>query len=93
MAAYEMTRKSGFYDKNPGADIAIKQLTNKPATANSKGLRFGNYVQGREVIEEEIEAVIMGKKDAKTRHGRGGPARQRDPSQVPGCEQGLIEGA
>jgi sn-glycerol 3-phosphate transport system substrate-binding protein len=23
-------------------------------------------VQGREVIEEEIEAVIMGKKDAKT---------------------------
>jgi sn-glycerol 3-phosphate transport system substrate-binding protein len=65
MAAYELTRKSGFYDKNPGADIAIKQLTNKPATANSKGLRFGNYVQGREVIEEEIEAVIMGKKDAQ----------------------------
>jgi sn-glycerol 3-phosphate transport system substrate-binding protein len=65
-AAYELTRKSGFYDKNPGADIAIKQLTNKPATANSKGLRFGNFVQGREVIEEEIEAVIMGKKDAKS---------------------------
>ncbi len=65
MAAYEMTRKSGFYDKNPGADIAVKQLTNKPPTANSKGLRFGNYVQGREVIEEEIEQVIAGKKDAK----------------------------
>ncbi len=66
MAAYEMTRKSGFYDKNPGADIAIKQLTNKPPTANSKGLRFGNFVQGREVIEEEMEAVFAGKKDAKT---------------------------
>ena len=66
MAAYEMTRKSGFYDKNPGADIAVKQLTNKPPTANSKGLRFGNYVQGREVIEEEMEAVFAGKKDAKT---------------------------
>ena len=66
MAAYEMTRKSGFYDKNPGADVAIKQLTNKPPTANSKGLRFGNYVQGREVIEEEMEAVFAGKKDAKT---------------------------
>src|SRR5258706_2905018 len=24
--AYEMTRKSGYYDKNPGADIAVKQL-------------------------------------------------------------------
>jgi sn-glycerol 3-phosphate transport system substrate-binding protein len=66
MAAYEMTRKSGFYDKNPGADIAVKQLTNKPPTANSKGLRFGNFVQGREVIEEEMENVFVGKKDAKT---------------------------
>ncbi len=65
-AAYEMTRKSGFYDKNPGADIAVKQLTNKPPTANSKGLRFGNFVQGREVIEEEMETVFAGKKDAKT---------------------------
>jgi sn-glycerol 3-phosphate transport system substrate-binding protein len=66
MAAYEMTRKSGFYDKNPGADVAIKQMTNKPPTANSKGLRFGNFVQGREVIEEEMENVFAGKKDAKT---------------------------
>ncbi|MEP7182325.1 MAG: sn-glycerol-3-phosphate ABC transporter substrate-binding protein UgpB [Betaproteobacteria bacterium] len=66
MAAYEMTRKSGFYDKNPGADVAIKQLTNKPPTANSKGLRFGNFVQGREVIEEEMETVFAGKKDAQT---------------------------
>ena len=66
MAAYEMTRKSGFYEKNPGADIAVKQLTNKPPTANSKGLRFGNFVQGREVIEEEMENVFAGKKDAKT---------------------------
>ncbi|MDO8376704.1 MAG: sn-glycerol-3-phosphate ABC transporter substrate-binding protein, partial [Aquabacterium sp.] len=63
---YEMTRKSGFYDKNPGADMPVKQLTNKPPTANSKGLRFGNFVQGREVIEEEIESVLAGKKDAKT---------------------------
>ncbi|APV51739.1 sn-glycerol-3-phosphate ABC transporter substrate-binding protein [Betaproteobacteria bacterium GR16-43] len=64
-AAYEMTRKSGYYDKNPGADIAVKQLTNKPPTSNSKGLRFGNFVQGREAIEEEMEGVFSGKKDAK----------------------------
>jgi sn-glycerol 3-phosphate transport system substrate-binding protein len=65
MAAYELTRKSGYYDKNPGSDIAIKQLTNKPPTANSKGLRFGNYVQGREVFEEEMEGVFSGKKEPK----------------------------
>jgi sn-glycerol 3-phosphate transport system substrate-binding protein len=65
-AAYELTRKSGYYDKNPGADMPIKQLTLHNPTANSKGLRFGNFVQGREVIEEEMEAVFAGKKDAKT---------------------------
>ncbi len=66
VAAYEYAKKSGYYDKNPGAEVAIKMLANKPPTANSKGLRFGNYVQGRQVIEEEMEAVFSGKKDAKT---------------------------
>jgi sn-glycerol 3-phosphate transport system substrate-binding protein len=64
-AAYDMTRKSGFYEKDPGAELAIKQLTNKAPTANSKGLRFGNFVQGRTVIEEELEAAFQGKKTAK----------------------------
>ena len=64
-AAYDLTKKSGFYDKNPGAEVAVKMLANKPATANSKGLRFGNFVQGREVIQEEMEAAISGKKDPK----------------------------
>jgi len=66
LAAFEMTQKSGYYDKNPGVDVAIHQLNNKAPTGNSKGLRFGNFVQGREVIEEEIEMVLQGKKDAKT---------------------------
>ena len=65
LAAYELTRKSGYYDKEPGAETTIKQLTNKTPTANSKGLRFGNFVQGRTVIEEEMEAVFAGKKEAK----------------------------
>ncbi|MEW5879217.1 MAG: sn-glycerol-3-phosphate ABC transporter substrate-binding protein UgpB [Pseudomonadota bacterium] len=65
MAAYELTKKSGFYDQNPGRDMAVKQLTNKTPTENSKGLRFGNFVQGRTVIEEELEAAFAGKKSAK----------------------------
>jgi sn-glycerol 3-phosphate transport system substrate-binding protein len=64
-AAYELTRKSGFYDKNPGADMPVKELTLHNPTANSKGLRFGNFVQGRTVIEEELEAVFAGRKEAK----------------------------
>jgi len=66
LAAFEVTRKSGYYDKEPGAELTVRQLTNKTPTANSKGLRFGNFVQGREVIEEEMESVFAGKKDAKT---------------------------
>jgi sn-glycerol 3-phosphate transport system substrate-binding protein len=65
LAAYEMTQKSGYYDKNPGVDVAIRQLNHKPPTANSKGLRFGGFVQGREVFEEELESVLQGKKNAK----------------------------
>jgi sn-glycerol 3-phosphate transport system substrate-binding protein len=64
-AAYELTRKSGFYEKDPGAELVVKQLTHKVPTANSKGLRFGNFVQGREVIEEELEAAFAGRKAPK----------------------------
>ena len=65
-AAAELTRKQGFYDKNPGTDVAIKQMNNKPPTANSRGLRFGNFVQIRDIINEELEAVWSGSKSAKT---------------------------
>ncbi|OGA18905.1 MAG: sn-glycerol-3-phosphate ABC transporter substrate-binding protein [Betaproteobacteria bacterium RIFCSPLOWO2_02_FULL_66_14] len=64
-AAYELTQKSGFYAKNPGRDLPVRQLTNKAPTENSKGLRFGNFVQGRTVIEEELENVFSGKKEPK----------------------------
>ncbi len=65
LAAYEQTRKSGFYDQNPGFDMAIKQLTLHNPTANSKGLRFGNFVEIRDIIKEELEAAFSGKKTAK----------------------------
>ena len=65
LAAYEQTRASGFYDKNPGFDMAVKELTLHKPTANSKGLRFGNFVQTRDIIKEELEAAFSGKKTAK----------------------------
>ncbi len=65
LAAYELTKSQGFYEKNPGTDIAIKELTNKPPTANSKGVRFGNFVQIRNIIDEELETVWSGQKTAK----------------------------
>ena len=64
-AAYELTKKQGFYEKNPGTDVAIRQLNYKPPTENSKGLRFGNFVQIRDIINEELEAVWAGQKSAQ----------------------------
>lgn len=64
-AAYELSQKQGYYGRNPGADVAIKQMTRAEPTENSKGLRLGNFVQGRDVINEELEAVWSGKKTAK----------------------------
>ncbi len=65
MEGYELTRKQGFYDKNPGTDVGILSLTQKAPTPNSKGLRLGNMSQIRDVVDEELEAVWAGKKDAK----------------------------
>ncbi|TMH64950.1 MAG: sn-glycerol-3-phosphate ABC transporter substrate-binding protein UgpB [Betaproteobacteria bacterium] len=64
MAAYELTKKSGFYEKNPGADVAVQQLIVK-TTSNSRGVRAGNFPQIRDVMDEELEAVWAGKKTAK----------------------------
>ena len=65
LQAAELTKKEGFYDKNPGFAVANQQMTLNPPTPNSKGLRFGNFVQIRDLWEEEMEAVFAGKKTAK----------------------------
>ena len=57
--------KDGFYEKNPILQTPLKELTNKEPTENSRGLRFGNMVQMRDVWAEEIEAALAGKKTAK----------------------------
>lgn len=64
-AAYEQTKSEGFYDKNPGTDIAIIQMTGKAPTPNSKGLRLGSFDQIRGIIDEELEAVWSGNKTAQ----------------------------
>jgi sn-glycerol 3-phosphate transport system substrate-binding protein len=65
-AAWDLSKEQGFYDANPGADVSIRQMTLNPPTENSKGLRFGNYVQIRTIIDEEFQALLSGGKDAQT---------------------------
>ena len=63
--AGEATRASGFYDKNPGTDVAVIQMTANEPTANSKGLRLGSFDQIRGIIDEELEAIWSGDKTAQ----------------------------
>ncbi|AVT83720.1 sn-glycerol-3-phosphate ABC transporter substrate-binding protein UgpB [Rhodopseudomonas palustris] len=64
-AAYDLTRAQGFYDRNPGTAISIEQITLKPPTENSRGLRLGSFVLVRAAIEDEIEHAVRGEKSAK----------------------------
>lgn len=64
-ATYDLGVKQGYYAANPGSDVAIQQITRGTPTANSKGIRFGNLTQVRDVIDSEFEALLGGKKTAK----------------------------
>ena len=57
---FELSQKQGFYDKNPGADLPVKQLTRGTVTSNSKGLRLGRLVEIRNIIYEEMEKAFQG---------------------------------
>ncbi len=65
LAAAEQTRAEGFYEANPGTEIAGIQMTAKTPTSNSKGLRLGSFDQIRGIIDEELEAVWSGEKTAQ----------------------------
>jgi sn-glycerol 3-phosphate transport system substrate-binding protein len=63
-AAFKLTEQSGFYKENPGADVAVNQMIRK-TTDKSRGIRLGNFVQIRTIIDEELEQVWAGKKGSK----------------------------
>jgi len=64
-AAYERSKKQGFFESNPGADVAIQELLERNPTANSKGSRLGNFAQIRDIMDEELEAIWGQKKGPK----------------------------
>ena len=88
LEAYELTKKSGFYEKNPGTDVSVKQMIVK-TTDKSRGVRLGNFVQIRDIIDEELEGVWAGKKTAQGSARHGGRARQRADREVRQDREGV----
>jgi sn-glycerol 3-phosphate transport system substrate-binding protein len=64
-AAYDLSKKQGFYERNPGADVALLELTANKPTPISRGIRLGDFAQIRGIIDEELADVWNGKKAPK----------------------------
>ena len=65
LKAYEATKASGFYDKNPGRETPILQMMGKAPTENSKGVRLVNLPQVRDIENEEFEKMLAGQQTAQ----------------------------
>lgn len=59
-AAYDITKESGFYDKNPGTDVPFIQL-NVETTDESRGVRLGFLPQIRDIQDAEMENIFAQK--------------------------------
>jgi sn-glycerol 3-phosphate transport system substrate-binding protein len=60
-AAYELTRKQGFYASQPGHEVAVRQLLVR-GTPNWKSLRLAQFPKLRSIIDEELESAWLGQK-------------------------------
>ncbi len=58
-AAYDLAKADGHYDRNPAAEVGIKQLS-LPAGDYTKGYRMGFYVQIRDVMNREYGRILTG---------------------------------
>ncbi|XUY26993.1 extracellular solute-binding protein [Agrobacterium sp. rho-8.1] len=63
-AAYELAKKEGFYEKQPVAEVGIKQLS-LPGGEWSKGYRLGFYPQIRSIMEREYGRIFSGEVEPK----------------------------
>lgn len=66
-AAYELTAKTGYYDKNPGTAVAMQELMDgkRMPQAFSRGIRLGNHLMIRAVVDEELEQAWAAVKPPK----------------------------
>ncbi len=65
LAGYEESKRQGYYDRNPGADVPIRQLTRGTVTASSRGCRLGRMPELRNVVYEEVERALQGQQNAQ----------------------------
>ena len=65
LAGYDLSKQQGYYEKNPGTELPIQQLTRGTVTDNSRGLRLGRLPEIRNIIYEEVEKALQGQQTAQ----------------------------
>lgn len=64
-AAAAILEAEGHFEREPYQRVAIDQLNYSPPTSDTRGLRLGNFLEIRNVIEEELEAIFAGAKSVE----------------------------
>lgn len=64
-AAYYLSKKKGFYEANPAAEIAVLEVMNPKRTPYTKGIRLANYSIIRDKILDSLEKAFAGELSAK----------------------------
>ncbi len=64
-SALKSLQATDHFKKNPNLWTAFAQITSGKTTANSQGVRLGNLIAIRDIIEGEMENILSGKKTSK----------------------------
>jgi len=64
-SALKSLQATDHFKKNPNLWTAFAQITSGKLTPNSQGVRLGNLIAIRDVIEGEMENILAGKKTSK----------------------------
>ena len=64
-AGEKLMESQGFFSKNPGTELPIKQLERGEVTPNSRGIRLGRLPEIRNIIYEEFEKAIQGQQNGQ----------------------------
>ena len=64
-SAFRKLQADGWFQKHPNHFTAFDQISSGKTTAQSQGVRIGNYQAVRDALEAELESVIAGNKTAK----------------------------
>lgn len=64
LGGYEQTKKSGYYEDNPGTEISVMQL-DAHTTDHSRGIRLGYLPQIRDIEDGVMEEIFAGNLSAE----------------------------